>query len=93
MTATNNKVDDIRPCVRCKQTIFIVHTKPRGPVLRVPVDIEPISGMIVGLTFEHKGPGEWNETDTVKPWTKDLHATHHCKPPHRCKWCEQVHTQ
>jgi hypothetical protein len=91
--STEQSVEDIRPCVRCKETIFIVHTEPRGPILRVPVDIEPISGVTVGLMFEHRGDGDWWETDTVRPGMKPMHATHHCKPPARCKWCEQVHTK
>jgi hypothetical protein len=84
--------DVIKSCKRCNEPVFIVHTETPGPILRVPLDIEPVSGPAVGLMFEHCGDGYWLETKAVRPGMDAIHVTHHCQPPARCKWCEQVHT-
>lgn len=90
-TAFIKGTDEIKACKRCHTPVFIVHTEQPGPILRVPVNIEPVNGPTTGPIFEHCGDGYWLERTKVLPGMDPIHAVHHCAPPARCKWCEQVH--
>lgn len=88
--------DEIKTCKRCQTAVFIVTEEahpPTRPVIRYQVDVEPVNGpSFTPPFFEHAGDGYWVERDRLLPGADAYHAVHHCEPPARCKFCEQVHT-